>query len=142
MRNFSRRKNQEARVVSNEANIPSARLGAPSYITVAAAQMTRGRTPCHTGDRASLCPHQTLQVFAYRLLIAKIVMLFHQAVEQRFVGRLSNLLQKDRTNGAEWCVELRHVDQHRLWSLAPSQGIGRPETNPGQLDLPGTMQHQ
>src|SRR6476646_6844877 len=103
MRNFDPRQNQEARVVSNEAKIPSARLDAPSYITVAAAQMTRGRTPRHTGDGASLCPHQILQVFAHRLLIAKIVMLFHQAVKQRFVGRLSDLLRKDRTNGAEWC---------------------------------------
>ena len=64
-----------------------ARFGAPSYITVAAAQMTRGRTPCHAGDEASMCPHQILQMLAHRLFIAKVMMLLHQAVEQRLVGR-------------------------------------------------------
>jgi hypothetical protein len=84
MRNFDPRQNQEARVVSNETNVAPARFGAPSYITIAAAQMTRSRTPCHAGDGAPLCPHQILQVFAYRLFIAKIMMLFQQTVEQRF----------------------------------------------------------
>ena len=64
MRNPDPRQNEEARVVSNEANIAPARLGAPSRITVAAAQMTRGRTPCHAGDGAALRPHQILQMLA------------------------------------------------------------------------------
>src|SRR5580704_12251619 len=50
MRNFDPGQNQEARVVSYEADVAPPRFGAPSYITVAAAQMTRGRTPCHAGD--------------------------------------------------------------------------------------------
>ena len=123
-----------------------ARFGAPSYITVAAAQMTRGRTPCHAGDGAwfsfTVRPHQILQVLAHRLLITKIMMLLHQAVEQRLIGRFSNLLQRDRADVGERAVERRGVDQHRLWPLAPGQGIGRPETNPGQLDLPGAIEHQ
>jgi len=81
-------------------------------------------------------------VFAYRLFVTKIMMLFHQTVEQRFVGRFSDLLQRDRADIGERTVERRRVDQHRLWPLAPRQGIGRLETNPGQLDLPGAMQHQ
>ena len=84
-------------------------------------------------------PHQILQVFAHRLFIAKIVMLLHQAVEQRLVGRLSDLLQRDRADVGERAVERRRVDQHRLWPLAPSQGIGRPETNRRQLDLAGAV---
>src|ERR1019366_10265827 len=86
MRNLDPRQNQETRVVSNESNVAPARFGAPSYITVATAQMTRGRTPCHAGDGASLCPDQIFQVLAHRLFIAKIMMLLHQAVEQRLVG--------------------------------------------------------
>src|ERR1700733_392442 len=124
MPTFDPRQTQEARVVSNESNVTPARFGAPSYITVAAAQMTRGRTPCHAGDGASLCPNQILQVLAHRLLITKIMMLLHQAVGQRLIGRFSNLLQRDRADVGECAVERRGVDQHRLWPLAPGQGIG------------------
>src|SRR5205085_5596874 len=47
MRHFDPRQNQEARVVGIEAEVGRARFGAPSYIKLAAAQMTRGRSPCH-----------------------------------------------------------------------------------------------
>jgi hypothetical protein len=88
------------------------------------------------------CAHQILQVLTHRLFITKIMMLLHQAVEQRLVGRFSDLLQRDRADVGERGVDRRGVDQHRLWPLAPGQGIGRPETNRGQLDLPGAVQHQ
>jgi hypothetical protein len=81
-------------------------------------------------------------MLAHRLFIAEIVMLLHQAVEQRFVGRLSDLLQRDRPDVAERAHKRRCVDQHRLWPLAADQRIGRPETNRRQLDLPGAIQHQ
>ncbi len=127
MRNPDPRQNQEARVVSDEADVAPARFGAPSYITVAAAQMTRGRTPCHAGDWPAFRPYQILQVFADGLFVTKIMMLFHQTVEQRLVGRFSDLLQQDRTNGAEWGIERRRVGQHGLWPLTPGQWIGRTE---------------
>jgi hypothetical protein len=54
----------------------------------------------------------------------------------------SDLLQRDRADVGERVVERRDVDPNRLWPLAPGPGIGRPETNPGRLDLPGAIEHQ
>ncbi len=56
-------------------------------------------------------------------------MLFHEAVEQRFVRRLSDLLQGDRTDLSERAGKRRHVDQHRLWPFASDQWIGRSITD-------------
>ena len=89
-----------------------------------------------------MCPHQILQMLTHRLFITKIMMLLQQAVEQRLVGRFSDLFERDWADVGECGVDRRGVDQHRLWPLAPGQGIGRPETNHGQLDLPGAVQHQ
>src|SRR5579863_1667362 len=98
MRHSDPRQNQEARVVGHEADVAPPRFGAPSYITVAAAQMAWRRTPGHTRDGPALRPHQILQVLADRLFVTEIMMLLHQAVEQRFVRRFSDLLQLERPN--------------------------------------------
>src|ERR1017187_8784314 len=99
MRNPNPGQDEETRVIGNETDIPTARFGGPSDITVAAAQMARGRTPRQTGDGPGLSftcrPHQILQVFAYRLFIPQVMMLFHQTVEQRFVRRFSDLLRSE-----------------------------------------------
>src|SRR6516164_10198227 len=87
---------QEARVVGDEADVGPPCLGVPADVAVTAAQMARRRTPRHAGDRSSVRPGQILQVLAYWLLIAKIVMMFHEAVEQRFIGGASHRLDLDR----------------------------------------------
>jgi hypothetical protein len=43
-----------------------------------------------------LRPHQILEVFAHRLLVAEIMMLLHQAVEQRLLRGAPHLLELDR----------------------------------------------
>ena len=86
----------------------AAGFGRPADMAVAAAQMTRRRTPCHAGDGPALRPHQILQVFAHRLLIAQVMMLFHEAVEQRLFGCSSDLLQRDRTEVGKRAGQRRH----------------------------------
>src|SRR5215510_3763913 len=95
MRNLDPRQHQEARVVSDVADVAPPRFGAPSYITIATAQMTWRRTPRQTGDGPVLRVNQILQMFAYGLLIAQIVMVFDEAVEQRLFRRSSHLLQTE-----------------------------------------------
>src|ERR1700722_12164193 len=98
MRHLHPGQNQEPRVVSHEADVAPPRFGRPAYVAIAAAEMARRRTPCHTGDGSALRPHQVLQVLAYRLFVPQIVMMFDETVEQRLVGCSSDLLQRDRTH--------------------------------------------
>src|ERR1017187_3542371 len=133
--------NQESRVVSNETNVAPPRLGGPAYVAIAAAQMTRRRTPCHAGDGSSLRPHQILQVLAHRLLVSEIVMMFDETVEQGFVGCSSDLFQCDRTDVSESAVERRGVDRNRLRLVSLHKRIERGLTNRRQLDLACPMQH-
>ena len=96
MRNADPGQNQKARVVGDEADVAPPRFRAPADIAVAAAQMARRRTPRQAGDRTALRPDQILQVLPDRLFIAEVMMLLHQAVEQRLVGRSPHLLELDR----------------------------------------------
>src|SRR5262249_48083848 len=75
------RQNEETAVVRDEADIASARLGAPTDITVATAQVPRRRTPGQASDRAAPATHQIFSLLSHRLFIAKIVVLLEQAVE-------------------------------------------------------------
>ena len=88
------------------------------------------------------CPHQILQVLSNRLFIAKIVMLLHQAVEQR-------LLRVRRTCSNSSGCSLRNaifdgslIDQHRLRPGSVCQRIMPHITDRRQRDLPGPLQHQ
>src|SRR5580658_8816772 len=93
--------NQEPCVVSHEADVAPPRFGGPAYVAIAAAQMTRRRTPRHAGDGSCLRPHQILQMLAHGLLITQIVVMLNEAVEQRLVGCSSDLLKRDRTDVTE-----------------------------------------
>src|ERR1017187_3993672 len=104
--------NQEPCVVSHEADVAPPRLCRPAYVAIAAAQMTRRRTPCHAGDGSSLRPHQILQMLPHRLLVSEIIMMFDETVEQGFVACSSDLFQCDRTDVSESAVERRGVDRN------------------------------
>src|ERR1022692_3004631 len=80
------RQNQKPGVVGDPPDVAPPRFPAPADEPVPAAQVARRRTPRQTGDRTPLSPDQIFQVLAYRLLVAQIVMLFHQAMEEGFVG--------------------------------------------------------
>src|SRR6476646_6311576 len=108
------RQDQESRVVRDEADIPAPRFGAPANVAVATAQVTRSRGPCQAGDRPALRPHQVLQVFAHWLLVAEIMVLFHQAVKQRLLGGAPNLLELQRLEMAQPVFYKRGVDPRRL----------------------------
>src|SRR4051794_21464315 len=95
MRNRDRGQNEKSCIVSDEANIAAPRFAAPANVAVPATQMAWCRTPGQTGDGASLGPGQIFQVLPDRLLVLQVVMLLHQAVEQRFVARSPHLLQHD-----------------------------------------------
>jgi hypothetical protein len=90
------RQNQKAGVVGEEADVLPPRFRAPTEIPIAATQVTRCRTPCQASDRPPLSPDQILELLADRLLIAQVMMLFHQAIEQRFVPGAPHLLKLDR----------------------------------------------
>src|ERR1700690_749471 len=81
---------QKTRIVSNEADVPPPRFRTPSYISVPAAQVARGRTPRHTGDGSGLAfiesPGQILQMLTHWLFIGQVMMMFHQTVKQRLFG--------------------------------------------------------
>jgi hypothetical protein len=65
-------------------------------IAVPAAQMARRRTPGQAGDRPPLRPHQIFQMLAHRLLVAEVVMLLEEAVEQRLIAGAADLLHFHR----------------------------------------------
>ena len=66
---------------------------APTDETIAARQVPRRRTPCQARDHLAFRRNQILQMFADRLLIAKIVILLQQAVEQRLLRGAPHLLK-------------------------------------------------
>ena len=135
------RQDQKSRVVGEEADVPPARFRAPADIVVAAAQMTRRRTPRQTGNRPPVRPHQILQMFAHRLLIAKVMMLFHQTVEQRLISGSSYLLklQRPRSPSLPSSASCR--------SARPRVSLGLPadcaaHSDLRQFDPAGPVEHQ
>ena len=106
-------------------------------------QVPRRRTPRQTGHRPPLRPDQILQVLAHGLLIAQVVKLLHQAVEQRFVGRAPHELNLNRPQRSQRHRQRRGVDQDcfrprtRRAALTDDAPAHR-----RQLDLAGPLQHQ
>src|SRR5215471_15973772 len=96
MRRANPRQNQKTRVVRNEPDVALAGLLTPPQEAVPAAQMPRRRTPRHAGDRLSVRPRQILEMFAYRLFIAQVMVMFDEVVEQRFIAGAANLLDFER----------------------------------------------
>src|SRR5215472_1042366 len=96
MRRANPRQNQKTRIVGNEPDVALAGLLTPLQEAVPAAQMPRRRTPRHAGDRPSLRPRQILEMLAHRLFITEVVVMFDEAVEQRFVTSAAHLLDLDR----------------------------------------------
>lgn len=76
-------------------------------------------------------------MFADRLFISQIVMVFDEAVEQRLIGRAPHLSQFDRPDLIERSVQRRPIDQHWLRLLAPHKRVQRDLPESGQLDLAG-----
>ena len=81
----------------------------PADVTVARADMSRRAGPRHARNRPALRPHQILQVLAHRLFVAQVVMLLHQAVEQRLIRAAPHLHELQRLDLAQtafhaaWC---------------------------------------
>src|SRR5580700_1923695 len=107
---------QKTRIVSNKADVPPPCFRAPSYISVPTAKVARGRTPRHTGDGSGLAfiesPGQILQVLAHGLFIAQVMIMLHEAVEQRLVGGSPYLFELDGLDLAQRSSNGRRVDQH------------------------------
>src|SRR5919202_2024605 len=92
MRHLNPGQNQKARVISDETNVALAGFLAPADVAVAAPQMARRRTPGQAGDGTSLRPHQIFQMFADRLLVAEVMMMLEEAIEQRLITASAHLL--------------------------------------------------
>src|SRR5438874_3967501 len=91
VRDLHPRQNQKPRVVCDEANVAPPSFRTPADVAVAAAEMAWRRTPRQTRDRPAVSPHDIFQMLAHRLLIAQIVMVLDEAVEQRLFRRPSYL---------------------------------------------------
>lgn len=136
------RQYQKASVVGDESDIALARLLIPADKTIPAAQMPWRRTPSHTGDRPSVGPHQILEMLAHRLLVAQIVVVLDEAVEQGLVGGAAHLHNLDWTQLPQRSHYGGRIDQHRRRPLALGQRIRHCETDGGKFDLTGPVQHQ
>ena len=86
VRNRHPGQDQEARVVGQEAQVAAARHRRPPDEPIAGAKVAWCRPPREARERAPSAPHEILQVRADRLLIAQVVVLREQGVEQSFVG--------------------------------------------------------
>src|SRR6266851_946212 len=113
------RQDQKPRVVGEEANVPPPCVLAPANEAVPRPQVARRRRPRHTSDGPPHRPHQILQVLAYRLLVAQVVILLHQAVEQRLFRRAPHQLELDRPHLAQRASGLRGVKRTGGNSIAP-----------------------
>ena len=71
-------------------------------------------------------PHQILQMFAHWLLVAEVVMLFHQTVEQRLISGTPHLFHCDRPHVLQFGFDRALVHQHRLWPRPLRQWIVAP----------------
>jgi hypothetical protein len=81
-------------------------------------------------------------VLSDRLLIAEIVMLFHQAVEQWLPAGAPYLLEHQRLGSAQPGFDRRGVNQDRLWPGSVCQRIMPDVTHRRQADLASSLQHQ
>ena len=96
MRNLHPGQNQEAAIVSQEADILAARLGQPANEAVAAPQMPRCRGPGQAGNGSASGLNQILQLFPDRLGVTEVVVMLEQAVEEAFPARAPHQLQLQR----------------------------------------------
>ena len=117
-------------------------FAAPADETIPAAQVPRRRAPRQARDGTLVRPHQVLQMLAHRLLVAQVMMGFHQAVEQRLLGRASRLLKLDGLDLAQRAWDRRAVDQHRRRPGPPRQRVRGRVTHRRQLDRAGPVEHQ
>src|SRR5437899_5539597 len=78
-----------------------------------------------------------------RLFVAQIMMVFHQAVEQLFIGRAPHLLQFYRPQFDEPPLDRRGVDPHRFRPWARVAALPADDAaHRRQLNLAGPLQHQ
>src|SRR3954447_5547740 len=112
MRHADPRQDQEPGVVSDEANVSASCFRAPADVAIAAAQVAWRRTPCQTRNRPALRPYQIFQMLSNRLLVSQVMMMLHQTVEQRFIGRPSHLLQIEGPQLPQHAGDRSRVDEY------------------------------
>ena len=142
MRHPHPRQDQKARVRGQQSQMAAARRGAPADEAIADPERARGRSPREARHRAIAGDDEVFQVLADRLLIAQIVILREQAVEERLVGRPADLMEDQRAERAERLVDRRRVDEHRRRAPARSPRLTRRPLRWRELNVAGAMQPQ
>ena len=104
--------------------------------------MARRALPSQARNHLSARLYQILQVLAHRLLIAEIVILLHQAVEQRLFRRAPHLHKFKRSETAKRSANRTVIGDHRLGPLHAPLIDSAPAFHRRQLDLPRTVKHQ
>ena len=133
---------QEARIVGDEADLAASRCGIPTDVAVAASDVTRSRRPGQARNGPAFSPHQILELLSHRLLVAKIMMFLHQAVEQRLLRGAPHRLELERLQFAQSIFDRSLIDQHRLRPGSVRQRIMPHITDRRQRDLARPLQHQ
>jgi hypothetical protein len=122
--------------------VPAARLGAPTDEPIAEPERARGRSPREARHRAVGGDDEILQVLADRLLIAEIVMLREQTVEEAFVRRAAYLMEEEWAERPERRLDGTRVDQDRRRARARSPRLPRGPLRGREVNLAGAMQPQ
>ena len=142
VRHLHPRQDQKARIGGEEAQVrrrasalqPMKRSRSPSA--------PRGRSPREARHRAVAGDDEILQVLADRLLVAEIVMLREQAVEEAFVRRAADLMEAERAQRPERRLDGTRVDQDRRRACARSPGLPGGPLRGREVNMAGAMQPQ
>jgi hypothetical protein len=113
-------KTESESVCCRPADVRCARVPHRSIPAVAQLQVPWRAAPGQAGNRLPACFHQILEVLAHWLLIAEIVILLQQTVEQRFLWGAAHLLKLQRSEHAQRSVHRTIVWDH--WSGQSSMG--------------------
>src|SRR2546427_10224423 len=124
MRNPDPGQHEISAVVSDEPDIASSRFPAPSNKPIARPQVPRRRRPCQTCHRPLSGKDHELELFADRLDVMKVVMLFDERIEQRLFRRpphqpklqRTEILQAELDRCGIYLESLRlGQHRHRVW---------------------------
>ena len=132
--------NQKTAVVGQKVQVSGAVVLCPADIPVPTADVPRGRRPGKAGDRPAVCPYDVLELFAHRVTVSQIVVVFDQAVEQRLGRRVPNLPNLQRPQCRQRRLDRALVDIDLFGLFAVGQRVVGDALDRRQLDMAFSVQ--
>src|SRR5580693_4106884 len=142
MRHLHPGQDQKACIGGEEAQVPAACLDAPAEEAIAEPERAGGRSPREARHRAIAGDDEIFQMLPDRLLVAEIVMLREQAVEEAFVRRAADLMEPEGGQRSECRLDGTGVDQDRRRTRARSPGLPGGPLRSREVNMTGAMQPQ